>query len=999
MALQKQNYFLSITDGLDTKTDAKNVVSTRFLELENLVFTKTGSVSKRLGYKAFTKNVLDGSELTSGSALTNFDAELLAYSENQLYTYSEAEVKWANKGDVNIGVPSTEAVASTGEILSMPYYDNIEKFSLFAYRVVGQTVSGVRYKLLDRETGTTIATGLISGGSRPRVTALQNKFIISYIESSDLKYVYLDVGSPMSVSSPVTLLASTVQYDAQLIGSNVFFLGCATIGSSAIYLQSDLTLSASITIETLLQQTQPHVQVSGVNGVRFSYINNDTDVKTIVYVYNLTSSSGSATTTAGGHPFSVSVVNKGSYGQFYVTNMYDNSPASQNEVKTFTVDTAGTVGPITTVISQVMAQTKAVELNGRDYFVVVKDESELTQRSVRTYFLVNNQGRIISKFEEENSVVLSKSSGQNYLTNLVVEDQSIGFAGAGLAEFQSEQVTAAGQLTTPTTVRKYTTDFTAISNYFDTKLGGNLHITGGILKAYDGAQVVEHGFLEIPRAPELVSVVTNGPDPGLGSPDGATSYQFVIVYAWRDNQGQLHRSAPSPILTVPIPAATPDYSQVNLRLPTLTLTSKNDVEIELYQTEADGTNFYKVLAGGAGAYSTRIFNNRNVAYVAFADDYPTNIENELLYTTGGVLENVAVPASKYAVTYKNRVLLLSSDGKVLYYSKIREANGPVEFNDSLSVPLDDFGGPATSMAVMDDHVIIFKEKALFAFTGEGPNNLGQQDDFRLPYLISSDAGCIEANSVVRSPTSIMFKSDKGIYEVQRGFGVSYIGAPVEGYNNLTISSATLLETSNEIRFTTTDARTLVFDYFHRRWTTFTNMNSADATSYNDRYVYLRPDGIVMSETPDYYLDAGSYIKSKLVSAWISLAGIQGFERFYQMEILGDYKASHKLRVQFAYNFVDAYLQDKVIDATTVLNPSYYGNLNYGNETPYGGDGLLYQFRIFPKIQKCQSFKVCIEDFPGLETGGEGYTLSNLAAIVGVKQGLNKIAAARSFGVE
>ena len=998
MALQKQNYFLSITDGLDTKTDEKNVIPTKFLELENLVFTKTGSVSKRLGYQAFTKSILGGSDLETGSALTNFDAELLAYSENQLYTYSEAETKWIDKGDVNIGVPITEAIASTGELLTMPYYENIDNFSLFAYRAVGQTISGVRYKLLDRQTGTTISTGLIANGSKPRVCALQNKFIISYIESGDLKYVALEVANPSTISSPVTLLASVVQYDARLVGARVYFFGCAATGSSAIFLNSDLTTSSSISIETLLTQTQPDISVSGLNDVRLSYINNDADLKTIIYIYDLTVSSGAATIT-NGHPFTVSVVNKGSYGQFYVTNQYDAAPASQNEVKTFTVDTAGTVGTITTVMSQVMAQSRAIELNGRDYFVVCKDESELTQRTVRTYFLINNDGRIISKFEEENAVVLSKvDASPEYLTNLVLEDETLGFAGAALAEIQSETQTAAGRLTTPTTVRKYSTNFTAISNYFDTKLGGNLHITGGILKAYDGAQVVEHGFLEIPRAPELVSVTSNGPTPGLGLPSAGTSYQYVIVYAWRDNQGQLHRSAPSAALTVSIPIAAPNYSQVDLKLPTLTLTSKTDVEIELYRTEADGTNFYKVLAGGAGAYSTRIFNDISVPYVTFADDYPDNLENEILYTTGGVLENVAAVASKYAVTYKNRVFLLSSDGKVLYYSKIREANGPVEFNDSLFIQLDDFGGIATSMAVMDDHIIIFKEKALFALTGEGPNNLGQQDDFRLPYLISSDAGCIEANSVVRTPTSIMFKSDKGIYEVQRGFNVVYIGAPVELYNNLTISSATLLETVNEIRFTTTAGRTLVYDYYHQRWTTFTNMQAADSTSYNNQYVYLRSDGTVLAETPNYYLDNGSYIKSKLVSAWISLGGIQGFERFYELEVLGNYKAAHKLRASFAYDFVDSYLHDKIISASTVLNPSYYGNLNYGVESPYGGDGLLYQFRLFPKVQKCQSFKICLEDFQDGSNGGEGYTLSNLAATVGIKTGLNKKPASRSFGV-
>jgi len=327
---------------------------------------------------------------------------------------------------------------------------------------------------------------------------------------------------------------------------------------------------------------------------------------------------------------------------------------------------------------------------------------------------------------------------------------------------------------------------------------------------------------------------------------------------------------------------------------------------------------------------------------------------------------------------------------------LREENAPVEFNDALRIVLDEFGGPATAMAVLDDHIIIFKEQALFALTGEGPNNLGQQDDFRAPYLITSDAGCTEPNSVVKTPTAIMFKSDKGIYEIQRGFAVTYIGAPAEGYNDLTISSGTLLENTNEVRFTTTEGRTLVYDYFHKRWTTFTNMPAQDATTYGQKFTYIKEDGTVLYEEPDYYLDNGSYIKSKIVSAWISLGNIQGFERFYEMELVGNYKEDHKLRVQFAYNFVNAYLHETIITPSSVLGLSVYGDEDYGDESPYGGDGALFHFLIFPKIQKCQSFKFCIEDFQN-NSGTQGYTLSNIAALVGMKPGLFKKPAASSFG--
>lgn len=1001
MALQKQNYFLSITDGLDTKTDSKNVIPTRFLELENLIFTKTGSVSKRLGYRALTKNILSGTELDSGSAVTTYDGELLAYSSNNFYSFSESEDKWVEKGAADIGLASSQAVSSTGDVYFYPFFAKLDNLSCYVYDSTSVVSSGVEYKIVDDVTGSVISTGTVATATKPRVQRLENYFIISYILSGNLYYIAVNSADPSQVTAQTSVITAVDSYDMKLIGNRIFFLVCKSSsgGTQLLFLSSGFSFSSPIAIEASGTQTKPDLSVSGINSVRVCYINSTPAVKTIIYTYDLTISSGSAT-ISGEYPFAVSAVDKGGSANLYITYKYDSGTSSENVVKQVNVTDAGVAGSPTTLFYQVMAQTKAVEFDGTDYFVICKDESESTQRTVRTYFLVNSNGRIISKFDEENSVVLNRSGALAYLAPLIVNGEKLQFAGLALAEFQSEPATAAGGLVTATVLKLHTTDFTPTANYFDTKLGGNLHVVGGILKAYDGSEICEHGFLEIPRAPTEVSVSSNGPTPGLGLSSSTSSYQYMVVYAWRDNQGQLHRSCPSPALTVSVPQATVNYSEVVINVPTLTLTNKDKVEIEIFRTLANGTIFYKVLEGGTGAFSTRVFNDTTAPYIAFTDNISdaTIESNEAIYTTGGVLENIAAPASRYAVTYKNRVMLLSADGKTLHYSKLREANGPVEFNDSLAINLDEFGGPATALAVMDDHVIIFKQRALFALTGEGPNNLGQQDDFRQPYLISSDAGCIEPNSVVRTPDSIMFKSDKGIYELARNFQVGYIGAPVEAYNANTVSSANLLETTNEIRFTTTEGRTLVYDYFHKRWTTFTNMLAVDAVSYNNQYVYIREDGTVLKETEGYYYDQGSYIKTKLVSAWISLAGIQGFERVYQLELLGTYKASHKLKVSMAYDFVNAYLHDTIINPTSVLNPSYYGDGTYGSDTPYGGDGLLYQFRIFPKIQKCQAFKICIEDYPGTESGGEAYTLSNIAATVGIKSGLNRVPASRSFGV-
>jgi hypothetical protein len=156
MALQKQNYFLSITDGLDTKTDEKNVIPTRFLELENLVFTKTGAVSKRLGYQAKPVDVVGQPDLSSGSALATYNSELVLYSENEVYSFSEAQQKWNLKGDLNAGVPAEESIASTGEILFTPYYEQLGDYKCYVYQAQGPTFQGTRYKVIDSISGSVL---------------------------------------------------------------------------------------------------------------------------------------------------------------------------------------------------------------------------------------------------------------------------------------------------------------------------------------------------------------------------------------------------------------------------------------------------------------------------------------------------------------------------------------------------------------------------------------------------------------------------------------------------------------------------------------------------------------------------------------------------------------------------------------------------------------------------------------------------------------------------
>ena len=161
---------------------------------------------------------------------------------------------------------------------------------------------------------------------------------------------------------------------------------------------------------------------------------------------------------------------------------------------------------------------------------------------------------------------------------------------------------------------------------------------------------------------------------------------------------------------------------------------------------------------------------------------------------------------------------------------------------------------------------------------------------------------------------------------------------------------------------------------------------------------------------------------KLETAWLSFAGVQGFQRVYRMLLLGEYKSPHKLKIKIAYDYDDVWKQEKIIDVTSYTESYRYGGPNQilGNNTygdpsgsdaiAYGGkDNTQYQIRLNFAKQKCEAIKIQIEEVEGSnstydggqetdsESGGPGFTLSNLSFIVGTKDGDFRLKQSRTFG--
>ncbi len=435
---------------------------------------------------------------------------------------------------------------------------------------------------------------------------------------------------------------------------------------------------------------------------------------------------------------------------------------------------------------------------------------------------------------------------------------------------------------------------------------------------------------------------------------------------------------------------------VALIIPTLRLTQKKlpirgPVVIQVYRTLDSQTVFHLV-----SSVTSPLLNDTTVDTVTFVDTMndATIQGNPILYTTGGVIENIAAPAFSWITTYQDRIIGLPEENRnQWWYSKQNIPGSPVEFTDSFVNNVDQAGGNLVSALKMDSELIFFKETLLYYITGIGPDSTGAQNDFSAPQLIASDVGCSDKNSLVLTPTGILFKSLKGIYLLDRKLGLTYIGAGVEKYNQFSVISANLIEDTQQVRFCLSNGQAIVYDYYVGEWSTFTNIPAVDSVIFQGLHTYLTLQGKTLQESPGKFTDDGEFIKLKLTTAWLSFVGLQGFQRVREMLYLGTYFDPHNVAVYAAYDFNPFSTQQNVVRAGQILGTGVYGSdATYGKTSPYGGPPPTYQFRVNFNRQKCETIQLTIEDQQLGSLFGENLALSAFAFEVGVKATPDKIVA-------
>lgn len=1024
--IEKQPIAIPFSQGLSQKEDSKQIPIGRFARLKNTVFTKIGLLQKRPGYKFLT-----GLPNSLSTYATTFQQGLTAIGTS-IEAYSAGSNTWFNMGpytscDLSV-LPVIRSATNQTQCDSVTATNGL---SCIVFTDTGNGTTSYKYTIVDNVTGQVsvsakqipVSSGVVTGS--PRVFLLGNYFVIVFTNiissSNHLQYIAISTTNPKIVTTATDITnnympSSTLSWDAVVAEVNLYIAYNTTSGGQAInytYLSATQAAAGSspAAAATLSSYTATVMSLcadtSGASPVIWiTFYNSAT---TTGYTFSINSMANVITTPVS-YLTSGVVLNLATVAQNQVLTIYQeiqnsysfDSSVATNYIQFCQVSQSGSVTLANAVLLRsVGLASKAFLISGVPYFLAAY--SSAYQPS---YFLVNASGNIIGK--------LAYSNGGGYLA-LGLPGVTIINGTAIIAYLYKDLVTSVNKtqglansagIYSQTGVNLATFDFLPQVN--SSEVGGNLNITGAQLWTYDGQSIVEQGFQVWPDMD--TNLDGNGTSKALSvsSSGGSMSsqlYFYQVVYSWTDNTGRQHYSAPS----IPIPAAAASFSgssnSVTINIPTLRLTSKisNPVQILIYRWSTNQLNYYQVTS-----VSTPLLNNTSVDSVQFVDTLAdaSILGNALIYTTGGVIENIAAPSAALTTLYQgNLVVLDAEDRNLLWVSKPIQENVPVELSDFLTIYVSPTTGAQgstgyiTALSAMDDKLIVFKKDAIYYITGQGFNALGQ-GGYSEPIFITSTVGCANQRSIVMTPNGLLFQSDKGIWLLGRDLSTEYIGNPVEDLtSNSAATSAVCIPGTNYVLFGMDSGIDIIYDYFVNQWGTHEGTSSVSGTLYQDVRLLINKSGQVLQQTPQQYLDGSKPVQIGLTTGWLNLAGLQGYQRAYFVYLLGEYISPHKLVINVAYDY-DSNSTQQVIITPTNSNDIYGSESPYGYFNIYGGGSDLEVWKIHLARQKCQAFQFSIDEISNLslsQTEGASLSLSGLNLVVGIKKGYYAIKAANTAG--
>lgn len=1028
MALREGTLTVRFTGGIETKQDPKAVPTSRLLAAENCIFARMGAAQKRLGYDSLGTAVLGSTTgYSNPRGLGARGDELILFTEGTSYSYVEGSAAWSQIPDGVQSVKQTDrAIVKTISNQTACDYAAASGIALVAWE---DSRGAVCYAVLEADGGRVIVPTTRVGvdGSRPRCVRCDTHLVLLWAEATlgQLRSVVVDPAAPHAPSGEAIvtddLVTTAANFDACPVGDNndaaqagaclawnstagiragwlskagiIGTPGAGFPGPVTITPAATVTAGPVITAPTLNDSAEWFLAWAISSAVYVGYVSSDPTTPTVAIREDSVINGA-----AGGVEYLAIAVRDVTVDVWYENReaVVRNSSVGRLTV-TSGVVTAGVPAAFlgACLASCGWSDTPAADMAQRSYVTLIHPTPLQS-----TYLTVRDDGLCVAQSIPGNAGdppttqrprVVDTDGDRRYQWCAVYKGK--------LDALNNDVFTDAGP-------RLVTLDFDAADAYQTAYLGRTLYLSGAVTMAYDGVSWVEAGFHYAPDW-EAGDVLHTASASGTGGMANGV-YAYIFWYEATLANGEIIRGPTSKPYSVTV-SGTDD--QITLNVPALRLSAwgrsggaREDEDVRVCAartTDGDASIYYRVTsldpsATGANGY---VVNDQGADTVAIIDEYSdtTLALKEPHYTTGGIPSNDAIATAGVIAEGKGRLFCASSsDPSTVYFSHERADGYTVEMSPDLAIAVPPYGGAVTGLAVMDDGLLIFKRGAIYVVAGNGPlPGASVSEGWHAPRLITTDVGCIDQRTIATTPMGIVFQSAKGIYQLDRGGQVSYVGAPVEAYNAQTITRVTLIEDATQLRFLTSDGVTLLYDYLFGQWATWTQHEGLDAAVIGGAYHYLRADGRVFKQA-ETYLDDNLQIPMALETAWLAMREArQGFQRIWYLQILGTWKSAHTLRVQWKtdYDAAANWSAPIPIDATSMGGDSY-GPGDYGDGV-YGGDSPSpYEFTIHVG-EVCESIQFRFELIEAYGAAGACAEFTELLVTGGMKSNTNKLPAERT----
>ena len=1034
--LAKDVIELPPTGGLD-QSKAK-FLATPFHRLENVIFDKTGSLTKRGGFTAMTSGVLDGYSLAAPSLVVANGDELLSIGPRAeesptapgevgpfIWSYSTDADKWAPK----CGVPSLSAKRLPGvrgqEDLDggVPVIARIGNIEAIAWRIGSKAYT----RIVDRSTGAVLfnndeLVNSLPGGSPGKIAlfACGGLFTFVWLNSSGTQVKVCTI-HPTTLANSVSTLATVYTaislWDAIPTASGKWcFVGLD--GSDVVLQRVDNATAVADATTTELGRGRGPVSLGYIAGYNYLLLawDDGTDVRAKHYVEPTLATALAdwqvEPLTTFTVLYGVSCNFDDSHRSFVLMDATDASGNPRLYFRAFS--TLGASLMSTRKISHIAAQCKPFRINGA-LCVVVARWFLTTPNLAETfgYALLNltrewrQVGSITPAALEANFAPIDGrgldigTSSQHYAWIETVGSK----AAFPIVVFTSTGIT--GRLDSPDArswVDVIELDYATTSErlWHRQTAQGLLHLTAGTTVQYDGSVACEVAWLEPPQVIGT-PVLTYGASGLEGDLVLENAYTYYFHWEWVDAQGLLHQSRLSAPVVVNVGHSGADtHATVQFDLKTTNVTRRggtlhginNEPRLVAFRTEKNtSAPFYRCDWNGevndTGGYSISFTDSEDDATLLAA------LRGQI-YTTGGVLENETPPSARHVAVGGGRVWLTSAESPEVWPSKPLTDGAAPGFSPYLRITFDDSPGEIVGTAQLDSARVFFARDRIYALpSGGGPNATGSPPWGRLD-VVQTSCGCVSARSIVEFRDGVIFRAVDTFKILSRGFQVVDIGDQVKDITDLypTVDDAFLDANRERVVFALsgdTGAIFLVYDYRHTspdgmgswsQWT-FEDATAGRACLWQDRIVWAQGDSPALesSGVSPGYDDTGlgtTWVTGAIETPWVRLGALGGYQRVWRAVLELEKLSGHGLLVEV---FTDG-------NDTTAVQTETWSVAQIEALQGLPRERLV----IGLAVQKCQTIKLRVSDTEATITVSEnqtGFRYHGVSFEIGRKRGVEK----------